>query len=209
MAARLAAVRSSLPGRPGSGHRAVLVRASLDREVPRLQPSAVRAAWDGRGRAAVRRVRDGAGRAGSCAGGRGSRGPRSRGRGARTRPQRKRRGVFERARAPHASIWPGHSRPGRRCAAVGVDRNHRAPTGPKEITRPVRLPWGLYPHGSNNTNNRGSAAAGTAPSARSGRLVSQRQDELGLRGREDRPLALPSGRTAHPLHAPDARRMAR
>ena len=44
MAARLAAVRSSLPGRPGSGHRAVLVRASLDREVPRLHPSAVRAA---------------------------------------------------------------------------------------------------------------------------------------------------------------------
>jgi hypothetical protein len=30
-----------------------------------------------------------------------------------------------------------------------------------------------------------------------------------LRGREDRPLALPLGRPAHPLHAPDARRMAR
>src|ERR1035441_4516602 len=72
------------------------------------------------------------------------------------------------------------------------------------IRWPVRPPWGLYPHGSNN-NIRGSAAAGPAASPGSGRLVSQRQDELGLRGREDRPLALPSGRPAYPLHAPHAR----
>jgi membrane protein DedA with SNARE-associated domain len=39
-------------------------------------------------------------------------------------------------------------------------------------------------------------------------LVSQRQDELDLRGRKGWPPALPSSRQAHPLHATDARRLA-
>ncbi len=71
------------------------------------------------------------------------------------------------------------------------------------------LPWGLYPHGNNDdANNRGSAAMGSAPSARSGGLVSQCQDELGLRGRTDGSPSVLSSRKAHPLHAPDARRVA-
>ncbi len=60
-----------------------------------------------------------------------------------------------------------------------------------------------------NSKPPGRIDRGPTPAPGAGRLVSQRQDELDLRGREGWPPALPSGRKAHPLHAPDARRVAR
>jgi hypothetical protein len=66
-----------------------------------------------------------------------------------------------------------------------------------------------YARTNNNSKASGRTRGGSAPSPGAGRLVSQRQDKLGLRGRADWSPALPSSRTAHPLHAPHARRLAR
>jgi hypothetical protein len=50
---------------------------------------------------------------------------------------------------------------------------------------------------------------GSTPAPAVGRMVSQRQDELDIRGGESRSTALPSCRPTHPFHAPNARQVAR
>jgi hypothetical protein len=65
-----------------------------------------------------------------------------------------------------------------------------------------------YARTTNDSTATGRPDGGSALAPREGRVVFGRQDELGLRGREVWPLAVPPCQAAHTLHATDARRLA-
>lgn len=67
---------------------------------------------------------------------------------------------------------------------------------------PLVAAGGQYRHARNasDRSRAGPSCNGSAPSPGSGCLVSQRQDELDLRGRQEWTPALPSCRATHPLH---------